>query len=164
AVAGREEGKRDAIAFLQRPAQRIRRDPLAERMHHARELVPRHLPHVRARVVVVVAPVVEVRAADGGGGVLDENAARPDLGRRQRFELERLAGLVQNGGQSLGHVSLLLVRWHGRSATVSGGSYHTSGAAVDDLLRRGTEYHPGTGGNLMKVKAVNGFARILKAE
>jgi len=103
AVARVEERERDAVALFERPAQRVGGDALAEAVHDTRELVPGHLAHVGPGVVVVVAPVMEVGAADGGRGVLDEDAARLDLRRRQRFERERLAGLVENDGQSFGH-------------------------------------------------------------
>src|SRR5262249_61136505 len=57
-VAGREERKRDAVAFPQRSPQRVGGDTLAERMHHAGELVAGHTADGGAAVVVVVAPVV----------------------------------------------------------------------------------------------------------
>src|SRR5206468_7910999 len=103
AIARVEERERDAVAFLQRPPQRVGVDALAERVHDAGELVARHPAQVGAAVVAVVAPVVEVRAADRGGGVLDQDASRIDVRSRQRFELERFSGLVQHDGQSLGH-------------------------------------------------------------
>src|SRR5919108_126568 len=66
-----------------------------------------HAAHVGTLVVAVVAPVMEMGAADRGRRVLDQDAAGLDLRRRQRLELERLPGLVQNDGQSLGHPRLL---------------------------------------------------------
>src|SRR5438105_1150302 len=80
-------------------------------MDHAGEFVPGHLAHVGTGVVVVVAPVVEVGAADRRRGVLDEDPAGLDLGRRQGLERERLPGLIENDGQSFGHRELLLRRW-----------------------------------------------------
>src|SRR6185503_20102457 len=76
AVAGVEERKGDAIALLEGPPQRVGGDPLAERVDHTGELVTGHAPDVGPAVVVVVAPVVQVGAADGGRRVLDEDAAR----------------------------------------------------------------------------------------
>src|SRR2546422_258133 len=54
-------------------------------------------------IVTVIAPVVQIGAADGGRGVLDENAPRLDLRGGERFQLERSSRLHQHGGQSLGH-------------------------------------------------------------
>src|SRR5215475_10696377 len=103
AIARIEERKGDAVAFLQRLAERIRRDALAEARHHTRELVARNPAHVGPGVVAVIAPVVEVRSTDGGGGVLDEYPAGLDLRGRQSLELERLSRLVEYDGQSLLH-------------------------------------------------------------
>src|SRR4030095_16348979 len=74
-IARVEERKRDAIAFLQRPPKRIRRNALAETRDHAGELVTGHAAHVRPGVVAVVAPVVEIGSADRGGRVLDQDTA-----------------------------------------------------------------------------------------
>src|SRR5262249_45477728 len=108
AIARGEERKRNAIAFFQRPAERIGRHALAETVHDAGELVTGHAAHVRTRVVAVVAPVVQIGAADGGGSVLDEDASRLHFWSRQGLELERLARLVEYDGQSLWHRSVLL--------------------------------------------------------
>jgi len=48
---------------------------------------------------------VQVGAADGGGGILDEDAAGLDLRRRQRLQLERLSGLHEKAVNPLGTVS-----------------------------------------------------------
>src|SRR5262249_57257600 len=89
AVAGVEEWKRDAIAFLQRLAERIRRDALAQTVHHSCEFVAGHAAHVRTRIVAVVAPVVEIRPADRSGGVLGEDAPRLGAWGRQGAARER---------------------------------------------------------------------------
>jgi len=103
AIARIEEREGDAVALLERPPERIGLHPAPEAVHDARELVAGHPPQIRALVVSVVPPVVEVGAADGRRGVPDENAARIDLRSGQVLELERLAGLVQHDGQSFGH-------------------------------------------------------------
>jgi hypothetical protein len=102
AVAGVEEGKGDPVALLEGSLQRVRGDALTQAVDHARELVPGHAAQVGPRVVAVVAPVMEVRAADGGGGVPDENAP----GSTSKFSTQlAVSWLIENGGQSLGWVS-----------------------------------------------------------
>ena len=108
AVAGIEEREGDPVAFLQRPPQRVRGDAATQGVDHAGELVTGHPAQIGPAVVAVVAPVVEVGSADGGGGVPDEDAAGLDLRRGQGLQLERLARLVENDGQSL---------WHERSSS-----------------------------------------------
>jgi hypothetical protein len=81
AVARVEEGEGDAVALLERVPEGVELDALAQDRYHAGELVAGDAPDIRPRVVAVVAPVVEVGAADGGGGVLDEEAARLDFRR-----------------------------------------------------------------------------------
>src|SRR5439155_13163218 len=78
AVARIEEREGDAIAFLEGPLERVGLDALAQAVDDARELVTGHPPEIRPLVVAVIAPVVQIGAADGRGGGLDENAAGLD--------------------------------------------------------------------------------------
>jgi len=108
AIARIEEREGDAIALLQRPTERVGLDTAPQAVNHPRELVTGHATEIGPLVVAVVAPVMQVRAANRGGGVLDEDASGLDLRRGKRLELERLSGLIENGGQSFRHRDLLV--------------------------------------------------------
>jgi hypothetical protein len=102
-MAGVEEREDHAIAFAQRLSKRIFAHAPTQAVDDARELVPGDSTQGWTLVVAVVAPVMKIGPANGGGGVSDENAARFDFWRGQRFELERLSRLDEHGRQSLGH-------------------------------------------------------------
>ena len=148
AVAGIEEGKGHPVAFLQGPPQRVCGDAAPQAVDHAGELVTGDAPQIGPGVVAVVAPVVEVRAADGRGGVPDEDAPGLDLGRRQHLQLEWLSRLIQDGGQSLGHVCLLLAR-----------SWGAPGAPPAPLRSERPGEWPGRSSSLVRNSASAALAR-----
>ena len=83
AVARIEVAVADAVAFLERPAERVGRDARAERVHAARHLVPGDAAGHRREQRRVAAPDVQVGAADAAHRHLDhDRRPAPASGRR----------------------------------------------------------------------------------
>ena len=93
----------DAVAFLQRPAERVGRDARAERVHAAGHLVPGDAAGHRREQRRVAAPDVQVGAADAAHRDLDDDAARLRRRDLELLDLVALAGPEQNRRLASGH-------------------------------------------------------------
>ena len=81
----------DAVALVQRPAQRVALDVAAEPGDAAGHLVAEDPAVFRQAQGGIAAPEVQVGAAHVGEGDLDEDGVGLDVGQRQLADLERFA-------------------------------------------------------------------------
>src|SRR6267378_534631 len=93
----------DAVAFLERAAQRVGLDARPEPGHAARHLVAEEPAVVGQAQRRIAAPEVQVRTADVGERDADQDRIGLDLRDRQLAELERLAGAEEAGRLTLAH-------------------------------------------------------------
>ncbi len=98
AAARVEVGIGDAVAFLERAAERIGLDPGSELGHPARHLVTEDPAVVGESHGRVPAPEMQVGPADIGGGDADEHGVGVDLGDGHFPDLEGLARPEEDGG------------------------------------------------------------------